>query len=182
MTKDSIALIGFMATGKTTIGKILAEKLGKDYKFIEMDQLIVEEAGKSIPEIFKEDGEIRFREYEIAICKRVSQMHKVIISCGGGVVLNKINIDYLKQNCFIILLKATAEEIYKRAMKDGKETRPVIDKEDPEAEINRVLTFRKPFYEAAAEITVDTTNKSIENIIKEILEHLKKKSIKLFKI
>lgn len=171
--KDSIALIGFMATGKTNVGQKLAEALNKDYKFIETDQIIIEDAGKSIPEIFEEDGEIRFREYEIQACKKASQLHHVIISCGGGVVLNKINVDYLKRNCHIVLLTATAEEIYNRAMKDGQETRPVIDKEDPKAEIKSVLDFREPFYDAAAEIIVDTTNKSFKEIITEIINKTK---------
>lgn len=178
MTKNSLALIGFMATGKTTIGQMLANRLGNDYRFIEMDRIIVKKAGKSIPEIFKEDGEIVFRELEMAVCKEVSKKDKVIISCGGGVVLNKLNIDYLKQNCHIILLKATAEEIYKRAMRDGQETRPVIDKKDPKAEIEKVLVFRKPFYEAAAEIIIETTGREIEEITKEIIQKTKVKSDK----
>lgn len=176
MTKDSIALIGFMATGKTSIGQALADNLGNEYMFIETDQIIIEDAGKSIPEIFSEDGEIRFREYEIEACKKASQLHKVVISCGGGIVLNKINIDYLKQNSHIILLQATAEEIYKRAMKDGQDTRPVIDKEDPKAEIEKVLIFRKPFYETAAEIIIETTGKDLEVIVDEIIQKTKIKS------
>jgi shikimate kinase len=167
--KDSIALIGFMATGKTSVGQRLAHELGKEYKFIETDQIIIEEAGKSIPRIFKEYGEIRFREYEIQACKKASQLHKVIVSCGGGVVLNKLNIDYLKRNCHIVLLTATVEEIYARAMKDGPETRPVINKEDPKAEIEKVLTFREPFYEATAEYIIETTNKTIDEIADEII-------------
>jgi len=174
MKKDSIALIGFMATGKTSVGKALAEKLaeklGKKYRFVETDQIVIEEAGKSIPEIFKEDGEIRFREYEIVACKKASKFSKAIISCGGGVVLNKINIDYLKRNCHVVLLEATAEEIYERAMKDGKETRPIIDKEDPKAEIEKVLKFRKPFYEAAAEIIIETVGKSVKVVVDEIIQ------------
>jgi shikimate kinase len=169
MTKNSIALIGFMATGKTSVGKKLADQLGNNYKFIETDQIIVEDAGKTIPEIFDEDGEIRFREHEIAACKKISKYENIIISCGGGVVLNKINIDYIKQNSYIVLLNATAEEIYNRAMKDGQETRPVIDKEDPKAEIKKVLDFRRPFYEAAAEIIIETTGKNIEEIVIEII-------------
>ncbi len=173
MKKDSIALIGFMATGKSSIGKRLAEILGDDYRFIETDQIIIEDAGKSIPEIFAEGNEIRFREYEINACKKASQLDKVIISCGGGIVLNKINIDYLKRNSHIVLLEATAEEIYKRAMKDGQETRPVIDKKNPKLEIEKVLNFRKPFYEAAAEIVVETTGKNVEVIVNEIIEKTK---------
>ncbi len=173
MNKDSIALIGFMATGKTTLGKMLAERLGNDYRFIETDEIVIKNAGKSIPKIFKEDGEIRFREYEIAACKEASQLDKVIVSCGGGIVLNKINIDYLKLNCHIVLLKATAGEIYERAMKDGQETRPVIDKEDPKAEIEKVLIFRKPFYEAAAEYIIETTNQSFQDLVDNILDKVK---------
>ncbi len=172
MTKNSIALIGFMATGKTTIGEKLVEVLGDDYKFIEMDQLIVKKAGKSIPKIFSENGELKFREYEIAICKELSDYKKVVISCGGGVILNKINIDYLKQNCFIILLEASINIIYKRAMKDGKESRPVINKEDPKKEIEKVMKFREPFYRAAAEIKIDTSNKTINEIVKLILDKI----------
>ena len=175
MSRNSIALIGFMATGKTSVGRTLADQFGTSYRFIEMDDLIVKKAGKSIPKIFKDDGEIRFRELEMAVCKEVSKLDNVVISCGGGVVLNKLNIDYLKQNCIIILLEATADEIYKRAMKDGQETRPVIDTEDPRAEINRVLTFRKPFYTAAAEITVETTGKTVEEIVHEISHSIKGK-------
>ena len=168
MTKDSIALIGFMATGKTSLGKSLAHKLG--YTFVETDEMIVEAAGKSIPKIFSEDGEIRFREHEIEACKKASKLHHAVISCGGGVILNKINIDYLKRNCHVVLLQATPDEIYQRAMKDGQETRPVIDKEDPMAEIEAVLEFREPFYLAAAEIKVNTTQRSLDEIAREILE------------
>ena len=70
-------------------------------------------------------------------------------------------------------MQTSAEEIYKRCMKDGKETRPVIDKADPKAEIEKVLIFRKPFYEAAAEIIVDTTEREINEIVKEIIEKTK---------
>ena len=173
MTKDSIALIGFMATGKTSVGRELIKHLGSDYRLVEMDDMIIEDAGKSIPRIFSEDGEICFREYEIAACKKASDFNKVVISCGGGCVLNKINIDYLKRNCYIVLLETTAEEIYKRCMKDGPKTRPVIDKADPKAEIEKVLAFRKPFYDTAAEITINTTNRDIEEIVKEIIRKTK---------
>jgi len=175
MKKDSIALIGFMGTGKTTIGKALIKQLGNDYKFIETDEIIVKESGKSIPKIFEEEGEQKFREYEISACIKASKLKKTIISCGGGVVLNNINIDNLKKNCIIVLLKATPEEIYKRVMKDGKETRPILNKKDPKKEIEKVLGLRNPFYEAAAEIIIDTTNKEIDDIVIEIVinSHIK---------
>lgn len=169
MTKDSIALIGFMATGKSTVGKVLKDRLGMDYKFIETDQIIIEIAGKSIPRIFAEDGEARFRDYEVEACKKAVRLKKIILSCGGGIVLNETNIAILKQTCHMVLLTASLEEIYNRAIKDGKENRPIIDKNDPYKEIERILLYRKPYYNFAAEITIDTTHKSIEIIVKEIL-------------
>ncbi|MFX1418325.1 MAG: shikimate kinase [Promethearchaeota archaeon] len=169
MFKDSIALIGFMGSGKTTIGIELAKYLGEDYKFLETDQIIIQDTGKSIPEIFALEGESKFREYEISICERVSKLHKVVISCGGGVVLNNINIENLKKNCHIVLLKADLDKIYERIMKNGKELRPIIDKEDPKREIEKFLNFRMPYYEEAAEIIIETTNRKIEDLVQEIV-------------
>ena len=173
MSKDSIALIGFMATGKSTIGKALKDRLGKDYKFIETDQIIIEIAGKSIPRIFAEDGEARFRDYEVEACKRAARLSKSIISCGGGVVLNKENIETLKQTCHMILLTATPEVIYRRAMGEGKENRPIINKEEPFKEIKKVLQYREPYYKSSAEIIIDTSEKSVERIVEEILTQTK---------
>ncbi len=170
MIKDSIALIGFMATGKSTVGKALKEYIGKDYKFIETDQLIVEIAGKSIPRIFSEDGEDKFREYEIEACKKAANLKKAVISCGGGIVLNKANIENLKKTCHIVLLTASPKEIYNRVMKDGKKTRPVIDKDDPMKEIESVLKQRELLYNISAEIIINTTDKTIDEIIREIIK------------
>jgi shikimate kinase len=170
MAKSSIALIGFMATGKTTVGKALVEYLGATYSFIETDQIVIERVGKTIPKIFAEDGEKKFREYEISACKEVSRLKNVIISCGGGVVLNKVNIENLRKNCYFILLNASIQEIYIRALKDGKENRPVINKVDPKLEIENVLKFRKPFYDSAADFSIETTGKKIEEIVLEIVK------------
>jgi len=173
MSKDSIALIGFMATGKSTVGKALKDRLGMDYEFIETDQIIIEIAGKSIPEIFTEDSEARFRDYEVEACKKASRLSKSIISCGGGVVLNKENIETLKQTCHMVLLTATPEVIYKRAMGEGKENRPIINKEEPFKEIKKVLHYREPYYKSSAEIIIDTSQKSVERIVEEILTETK---------
>ncbi len=174
MIKDSIALIGFMATGKSTVGKALKEYLGKDYKFIETDQLIIEITGKPIPNIFSENGEAKFREYEIEACRKAAELKKTVISCGGGIVLNKLNIENLKKTCHIVLLSASPKEIYNRVMKDGKETRPLIDKEDPMKEIERALKQREPYYNISAEIVINTTDKTIDEIIGEIIKAIMK--------
>ncbi len=113
--KSSIALIGFMGTGKTAAGKALAERLGKE--FIELDALIELKAGKTIPEIFQQDGEVIFRELEIGVTKEVSQRKNAVIACGGGVVLNKINIDRLRKECLIVYLTASPRVILKRTFR-----------------------------------------------------------------
>ena len=107
--KTSIALIGFMGAGKTVVGKALAEKLGR--KFIELDSLIEEKAGKSIPEIFRQDDEVVFRELEIEVTKDVADSKNQVIACGGGIVLNKINIDRLKKESVIVCLTASPKVI-----------------------------------------------------------------------
>ncbi|NQT04591.1 MAG: shikimate kinase, partial [Dehalococcoidia bacterium] len=91
--KSNIALVGFMGTGKTDVGRLLAGKLGKD--FIELDELIEQKAGKTIPEIFQQDGEIAFRELEIEATGEAAEKKNAVIACGGGVVLNQINVDRL---------------------------------------------------------------------------------------
>ena len=96
--KTNIALIGFMGVGKTVVGQLLAKKLAR--KFLELDLLIEQKAGKPIPEIFRQDGEITFRELEIAAAKEVASEKDVVIACGGGIVLNKINIDRLREFIF----------------------------------------------------------------------------------
>jgi len=173
MFKDSIALIGFMATGKSVVGKALKEHLGENYTFIETDLLIAKMAGKSIPKIFSEDSETLFREYEAEACKKATQIRKAIISCGGGVVLNEVNIETLKQRCHMVLLTATPEIIYNRAISEGKENRPIINKEEPFKEIEKLLRYREPYYKSSAEFIIDTTEKSIERIVDEILTQTK---------
>jgi shikimate kinase len=155
-----------MGTGKTVIGAKLAKMLDKE--FIELDQLITKKAGKSIPQIFAEDGEIRFREYEIELCKEVSQRENVVIACGGGIVLNKVNLDYLKQSSIIICLKTTPEIIFQRILKDGKEKRPLLNKLDPKTEIKKLLQFRAPFYNVATEYQIDTSNLSVDQVAEKI--------------
>ncbi len=168
--KASIALIGFMGTGKTVVGKALAKKLGKE--FVELDSLIEQMAGKTIPEIFREDGEIAFRELEIEATRKVSQKRNTIIACGGGVVLNKINIDRLREGGRIVYLTASPEVILKRTSNDAGE-RPLLKVADPALTIRKLLNFRKPFYERAADITVNTSRLNVDSVVAQIIGKMK---------
>jgi shikimate kinase len=168
--KSNIALIGFMGTGKTAVGRVLAKRLGKN--FIELDSLITKRARKSIPEIFQNDGEIAFRELEIEATKKVARDTDAVIACGGGIVLNKINIDRLTESSIIIYLTASPDAILKRTSR-RKNERPLLDVPDPATRIRELLEFRKPFYERAADITIDASQLDINAVAEQIIEKLK---------
>jgi shikimate kinase len=168
--KTSIALIGFMGTGKTEVGKKLAEKLGKE--FIELDALIEKKAAKKIPEIFSADGEVRFRELEIDVTREVADRKNAVIACGGGIVLNKINIDRLRQHCVIVCLEATPAEILKRTSAD-KDGRPLLTVPDRRQKIKELLKYRGPYYRQAADFCVKASRLSIEATADKIIGMLK---------
>ena len=168
--KTNIALIGFMGTGKTAVGKALAEKLGKE--FVELDSLIERKARKTIPEIFKQDGEIAFRELEIEVAKEVAERKNVVIACGGGVVLNKINIDRLRKESLIVYLTASPKIILKRTSNDAEE-RPLLKVANPTLTIQGLLRFRKPFYERAADIKINTSKLDIDAVVEQIIIKIK---------
>ena len=168
--KSNIVLIGFMGTGKTVVGKALAKKL--NWEFIEVDSLIEQKAGKTIPEIFQQDGEIAFRELEIEVAKEVSQGENTVIACGGGVVLNQINIDRLRQKSSIIYLTASPAIILKRVSSDEEE-RPLLKTSDKAAKIRELLKFRKPFYERAADIKIDTSKLGVDATVEQVIEKMK---------
>ncbi len=168
--KTNIALIGFMGAGKTAVGQALAKKLNKE--FVELDSLIEHKAGKSIPGIFQQDGEIAFRELEIEVIKEVAKGKNLIIACGGGVVLNKINIDRLRNESIIVYLTASPRIILKRILNDGEE-RPLLKTPNRILKIRELLKFRKPFYERAADIKINTSKLDIDSVAEQIINELK---------
>jgi shikimate kinase len=169
--KTSIVLIGFMGTGKTAVGRLLADKLGKE--FIEMDALIEKKAGKTIPTIFGNDGEIRFRELEIEAVAALEGKKNAVIACGGGVVLNTINVLRLKKECIVVCLTASPGVILQRTS-DDKGSRPLLAVADREKQINELLSYREPFYERAADLKIDTSILSVASVTGKIIENLHK--------
>ena len=168
--KTNIALIGFMGSGKTAVGQVLAKKL--DRKFIELDLLIEQKAGKSIPEIFQQDGEIAFRELELEVTRKIAREKYSVIACGGGIVLNKINIDRLRESSRIVYLTASPRVVLERVSTEEGQ-RPLLEVENPTLTIQELLEFRKPFYERAADIKIDTSKLDIDSVVEQIIEKLK---------
>lgn len=169
--KTGIALIGFMGTGKTSVAKVLARRLGKAY--FELDDIIVKKAGKSISEIFRREGEARFRELEIEAATEVAAQKNAVIACGGGIVINKINVDHLAQENVIICLTASPAEIYERTSRE-QGVRPLLNVADRLKQIKTMLKTRRPLYRRAADILIDTTGLTVESVADKIIGALKK--------
>ncbi|MBL7165267.1 MAG: shikimate kinase [Dehalococcoidales bacterium] len=168
--KRNIALTGFMGSGKSAVGKVLAGRLGR--RFVELDDVIEEIAGKSIPDIFRQDGEITFRELEIEATRRVSKGTDLVIACGGGIVLNMINIDRLRETSRIVYLTASPGVILRRTRADDNE-RPLLDVPAPAERIRELLRFRRPFYERAADLRISTSRLSTGFVAERIISQLK---------
>ena len=160
-----------MGTGKTAVGRVLAKRLNR--KLIEVDALIVKMAGKSIPDIFKNDGEIAFRELEIKAIKQAAAGEKQVIACGGGAVLNTINIDRLRATGVIINLVAGPEIILQRTSGENG-SRPLLNTAQPLERIKELQKCRRPFYDRAADITVNTSKLSIDAAADKIIARLRK--------
>ncbi|OCL26933.1 shikimate kinase [Orenia metallireducens] len=162
----NISLIGFMGTGKTTVAKLLAERL--DYCLVDLDEEIVKEESRSIPEIFAEDGEEYFRDVETKVTLNIAKGDKQVISTGGGVVLREQNIENLKSNGgVVVLLSATAETIFERVRDEGG--RPLLEVEDPLARIKSMLAERAEKYNCT-EYQIDTDKLSAEEVVEEIIK------------
>ena len=163
----NIVLTGFMGAGKSSVGKRLAEHLG--LSVVDTDEVIEEDSGMKISEIFSRFGEPRFRELESEAVKRVSKLTDHVIVTGGGVVLNPENIENLRQTGIIIYLHAAPETIYNR-VKDETH-RPLLQVADPLAKIRELLESRSQFY-ANNDIEVDTTNLSVDEVVEEIIQKI----------
>lgn len=149
------------------MGRLLARKLGRE--FVDTDLLIEKKAGKTIPEIFRENGEIAFRELETEVVKEISGRKNAVIACGGGVVLNQINIERLRKSSLIVYLKASPKVLLERISKDKNE-RPLLKVADKAKALRRILSLRRPFYEQAADITIDTSKLDINSVVEKIIE------------
>lgn len=163
-----IVLIGFMGTGKTSVGRALSRKLG--YRFIDTDVLIEERENMPISLIFKKKGEDYFRKIEHDTVEEVSRSNNIVIATGGGVIKNGKNMENLGRKGVIIWLKAESDIILKRVMTEGGK-RPLLDVEEPLKEINKLLTERLPLYRQA-DVSVDTNYITSEEAAQEIIEML----------
>ena len=164
--KLNISLCGMMGSGKSAIGKILANKL--DYNFIDVDKMIEIDAGKTIKKIFDEDGEEYFRELEEKITINILEHKETIVSLGGGAIINKKIRTTIKKNSYNIYLNVDIDILTKRLQ--NSKNRPLINKRNLKKELNDLMCIREKFYQQAYLIVKNEKNiiETIENIIKKI--------------
>ena len=144
MDRPNIVLTGFMGTGKTTVGKNIAKQLG--YDFVDTDELIQERAGKTVPEIFQEMGEVAFREMEAAVARELADMQGVVVSTGGRLMLDPGNAAALSSTGRVFCLVATPEEILERVTKDTATERPLLTVPNPMERIVELMQQRQEDY------------------------------------
>lgn len=168
----NLILIGYRCSGKTSVGKVLARKLG--WNFVDLDVLLEEEAGRSIQDLVAAEGWERFREMEGSLIASVCRGGGLVIATGGGAVTRAENVANLKRSGFVVWLKGEAEVLRSRMADEERSgrVRPTLSGVDPRLEIEEVLGARNPLYQGAADLVVDTTARSLDEVAEQILRNL----------
>jgi len=163
---ENVYLIGPMGAGKTTIGRMLAKELDK--QFFDSDREIEIRTGVDIPLIFEYEGEEGFRRRESEVLAELTKLRGVILATGGGVILREENRNVLSRNGFVVYLRCPVDKQLERTRKDTH--RPLLNTPDPAACLQALLQVRAPLYESTADITIDTGIYSSRQAVKKILK------------
>lgn len=165
----NIFLIGYMGSGKSSVATHMAKAYGMEV--MEMDELIVRREGMSISDIFKKHGEEFFRDSESRLLQEICLQENKVVSCGGGVVLRSQNVEEMRKSGRIVLLSAKPDTILKRVKDDN--SRPLLAGNKTLAFISDMMEKRREKYEGAADIIVQTDDKSVVSICEEMIERIK---------
>ena len=165
---ENIVLVGPMGSGKTTVGRRLADELGCD--FFDSDHEIIDKTGVSIEHIFDIEGEKGFRNREAQILSELSQKTGAVIATGGGIVLRSENRALLQQSGIVVYLASSIEQLLQRTSKS--KNRPILEKSlDREKTIRDILSAREAYYREVSDLEVDTTGKQLYEVIKVIKQY-----------
>lgn len=167
--KDNISLIGFMGSGKTTIGQILANKM--DYLFFDLDRIIELSEGRSINEIFKSEDESYFRDAESKVIEKIFSNKHCIFACGGGVVLREENMGIINKKSQVVFLEISSQVALKRL--ENSSDRPLLEEKNREATIENLIDQRKILYNKYADIIINNTGISPDEAADLILKKFK---------
>jgi 3-dehydroquinate synthase len=165
---QNVFLVGLMGAGKTTIGRILARKLG--LKFVDSDHEIEARTGASIPWIFEIEGEASFRRREADVIRELTGQSGLVLATGGGAILNADNRAHLKARGTVIYLRATVHSILQRTAHD--KNRPLLQTADPRKKLEELMAVRDPLYMEIADLVIDTGRPNVQSMVQTILTQL----------
>jgi len=164
----SVYLVGMMGAGKTSVGRVLAQRLGK--RFVDADHEIEARCGVTIPVIFEIEGEQGFRQRERAVIDELTRQPDIVLATGGGAVLSAESRQRLRSRGLVIYLKASAGEIWHRTRRDR--TRPLLATSNPQQRIADLLAEREALYAEVAHVTVESTHESVKSLVGRLIEQL----------
>jgi shikimate kinase len=162
---QNIILIGFMGCGKSSIGRRLAGRLG--HEFHDSDDLITARAGKSITDIFKDEGEASFRDRETMELRELIDSQGIVLATGGGAIIREENREILRRIGLVVWLHSDPETLFERSSRSRK--RPLLEVENPRSAFNALLESRLPVYEAAADCKVEVSGLSHDQTVEALL-------------
>jgi shikimate kinase len=163
-----IALVGLPGSGKSTIGRQLARRLG--LVSLDTDHVIEQRLGCSIREYFEREGEASFRDVEQSVIDDVTQSHNGVLSTGGGSVLRLVNREHLRARCHVVYLRSSPEEIFRRLRHDMQ--RPLLQVDDPLTRLRDLYAIRDPLYRETAHFVVETGRPSVANLLNMVIMQL----------
>lgn len=164
----NLFLVGMMGAGKTTVGKLLAQQMGKI--FIDSDREIQQRTGVTIPHIFDIEGEAGFRLREVNVIQDLVKLDNIVLATGGGAVLNEQNRDALRCNGIVVYLKNTAHDLWHRTRHDRN--RPLLQTADPRARLKELHEQRDPLYTQVADLVMPSGRQSVHSLVQQLLHEL----------
>ena len=165
----NIALIGFMGTGKSSVGRLVADML--HFAFLDTDRVIEARAGKTVSEIFEQDGEPAFREWERRVVEELAKRTGTVIATGGGLPANTENLASLKSHALVVCLWASPQAIWERT-RDHSHRPLLVDEADPLAKIRQLLAQREPFYRQA-DVLLNTELRSLREVVQQVIHQFR---------
>ena len=168
----NLALIGFMGAGKTAVGRLAAELL--HFEYVDTDELIQSQAGRTITEIFETEGEPAFRRMELATVAELGVRTRTVIATGGGLPTNPQNLTALKTHALVVCLWASPDKIWERVR--NQTHRPLLQGSDPQHKIRELLAAREPFYRQA-DVLLNTDSRSVREVAQQVVHQFRLEAV-----
>ena len=166
----NVFLVGMMGAGKTTVGKSLAQQMGKT--FMDSDEEIQQRTGVTIPHIFDIEGEAGFRQREASVIQDLVRRDNLVLATGGGAVLSELSRDALRGNGLVVYLKSTVHDLWQRTRHDRN--RPLLQTADPRAKLKELFELRDPLYTQVADLIMPTGKQSVHSLVLQLQQELQR--------